>query len=604
MDVLEFTCRAALIAASAAAVLWLLRVRGPAAQHAVWTGVLCAMLALPLWMAWGPKAALPILPAVPEIAAQPLPAPAAAAPPSIPAPPPPTPHRDWSWRDVALAVYLVGAATLLARLAAGTLRSFRLAPEACTAPITVGFLRPRILLPAASASWTPAQLAAVLTHERAHARRRDPLVQWLALLNRALFWFHPVAWWLERRLASLAEDVCDAAVLADGHSPTEYAAFLIELARHVSRIHAIGTAMPGSDLPRRIRRIARGIAPPPVSKTKLAIAAAACALCTAACAALTLDQATLPLAPAPVAFDVVSIRPCKPGDFTPAGKKGGRGGSGPFRASGGSLTAECQTVENLIRWAYLGYPDGKPWPVDKALGLPMPPPNPVFRQDFHGPSWIASDRYTIRATAPKPQPIEMMRGPMMRAILEQRFHLKVRIEERDTAVYILTRGGGDLKLQRTAPGGCLSFEEWDRRYGSAPRQPGAFAAPPCGAFRPTIYDRDPNADRDVAARSIGVDTRGATMDSLCTQFTVGTGRQVLNRTGLAGQYDIHLDLADEDLFGGPRQAAIDAGEPPQSPEDRAAHIAAAVQKLGLKLEPGKTKSPFLVIEKIDRPTEN
>jgi hypothetical protein len=60
--VIEFACRAALIAASAAMVLFVLRIQSAAAQHAVWTGVLAAMLALPLWMAWGPKASLPVLP--------------------------------------------------------------------------------------------------------------------------------------------------------------------------------------------------------------------------------------------------------------------------------------------------------------------------------------------------------------------------------------------------------------------------------------------------------------------------------------------------------------------------------------------------------------
>ena len=73
-----------------------------------------------------------------------------------------------------------------------------------------------------------------MIHEREHARRRDPLVQWLALLNRCVFWFHPLAWWLERKLAALAEEACDAAVLAGGHAPHDYARYLIEMARSVN----------------------------------------------------------------------------------------------------------------------------------------------------------------------------------------------------------------------------------------------------------------------------------------------------------------------------------------------------------------------------------
>src|SRR5580658_9178929 len=61
--IVEFAFRAALIAAAAAVVLRILRITTAAAQHAVWTGVLLFMLALPAWISWGPKAALPVLPA-------------------------------------------------------------------------------------------------------------------------------------------------------------------------------------------------------------------------------------------------------------------------------------------------------------------------------------------------------------------------------------------------------------------------------------------------------------------------------------------------------------------------------------------------------------
>ena len=71
-------------------------------------------------------------------------------------------------------------------------------------------------------------------------RRRDPLIQSVALLNRAVFWFHPLAWWLERELSGLAEDACDGAVLSRGHEPREYAECLLALARSVMNAGGMG----------------------------------------------------------------------------------------------------------------------------------------------------------------------------------------------------------------------------------------------------------------------------------------------------------------------------------------------------------------------------
>ena len=134
----------------------------------------------------------------------------------------------------------MGVAALLARLAVGTVRAHLLVRTAanrdgmltscmCAAPVTVGWLRPSVILLECWREWPREQLEAVLMHEREHARRRDPLVQWLALLNRAIFWFHPLAWWLERRLSGLAEEACDAVVLAQGHDPYEYSEYLLEI---------------------------------------------------------------------------------------------------------------------------------------------------------------------------------------------------------------------------------------------------------------------------------------------------------------------------------------------------------------------------------------
>jgi TonB family protein len=151
-----------------------------------------------------------------------------------------------------------------------------------------------VVLPESWSQWPAAQLDAVLTHEHEHARRRDPLFQWLALLNRAVFWPHPLAWWLERRMAALAEEACDAVVLAHGHDPRDYSKYLIDMARSVAtngaRIQVWGMAMPGGFLEQRIRRILEGGPMPRLSRPRLVGACIACAATSAAFATSTLDH--------------------------------------------------------------------------------------------------------------------------------------------------------------------------------------------------------------------------------------------------------------------------------------------------------------------------
>jgi len=126
-----------------------------------------------------------------------------------------------------------------------------------------------MILPPDSSQWPRGKLDAVRAHEREHARRRDPLWQTAALLNRALFWFHPLAWWLERNISGLAEEACDAAVLAGGCDPYAYSECLLDVARSVQRaggrIDALGVAMPGAGLDQRIRKLLNSATTPRVS---------------------------------------------------------------------------------------------------------------------------------------------------------------------------------------------------------------------------------------------------------------------------------------------------------------------------------------------------
>jgi beta-lactamase regulating signal transducer with metallopeptidase domain len=141
-----------------------------------------------------------------------------------------------------------------ARLVGGTV--VRASP-AVRVPLTVGCRRPSILLPSDWNSWSESLLESALRHEQAHVRRRDPWVAMLAEWNRAIYWFHPVAWFLRRQLSALAESACDDAVIAATGDRTAYARDLLDVAGRLMgerrRLQPSGMAM--ARMPRIERRI-------------------------------------------------------------------------------------------------------------------------------------------------------------------------------------------------------------------------------------------------------------------------------------------------------------------------------------------------------------
>src|SRR5690606_30003360 len=98
-------------------------------------------------------------------------------------------------------------------------------------PALVGFLRPVLLMPTdVEARLSPAQLDAVIAHELCHWRRRDNLTGTLHLLVEALFWFHPLVWWIGARLVEERERACDEAVIEAGHDRRAYAEAILNVA--------------------------------------------------------------------------------------------------------------------------------------------------------------------------------------------------------------------------------------------------------------------------------------------------------------------------------------------------------------------------------------
>jgi len=244
------TARSLVLALLAFTLLAAWRGRSAAARHAVLFLVAAGMLALAALTPLLPALPLPILHASPDDSALPtltvplIPVQAAAVP-SAKTPAPAVPL----WPRALAAIYFAGVVFFLTRLLFGALFTRRLVRGArpverafgarvyesswISVPLTVGWLRPRILLPAAWQLWDQAKLDAVLAHERTHIRRGDWPIGILAAVNRSLFWFNPLAWWLERRLSTLAEQACDdAALLALGERDS-YAQALLDMAAAV-----------------------------------------------------------------------------------------------------------------------------------------------------------------------------------------------------------------------------------------------------------------------------------------------------------------------------------------------------------------------------------
>ena len=97
-------------------------------------------------------------------------------------------------------------------------------------PMAFGTRRPAILIPAMADTWPDDQTRAVVLHELAHVARYDCLTQSLAFAACALYWFHPAAWWVARRLRIERELACDDRVIAAGTQAREYAGHLLEIA--------------------------------------------------------------------------------------------------------------------------------------------------------------------------------------------------------------------------------------------------------------------------------------------------------------------------------------------------------------------------------------
>src|SRR6266545_4353838 len=124
-------------------------------------------------------------------------------------------------------------------------------------PGVVGWRRPVLLLPAGIAEQlTPAQLEAVLAHELCHVRRRDNWFASIHMMVEAMFWFHPLVWWVGARLLEERERACDEEVLSLGGEPRVYAEGILNVCKLYVRSPLVCVSgVTGSNLKKRIEVI-------------------------------------------------------------------------------------------------------------------------------------------------------------------------------------------------------------------------------------------------------------------------------------------------------------------------------------------------------------
>jgi uncharacterized protein (TIGR03435 family) len=257
-------------------------------------------------------------------------------------------------------------------------------------------------------------------------------------------------------------------------------------------------------------------------------------------------------------FDVISVKECKTGAAAP-----------PSSVSAGRLSLGCFNLRTAIQQAYDVFASGKADPLSPA----------VWTMPLEGlPAWANAARYSIDAATEHPQTAAMMRGPMMQALLEERFHLKVRRESREGTVFLMTAAKGGLKIHASKEDSCspLDFSE------ALNFQPGE--RPWCGM-----------ANMSYKGPLTVLDIHGIALSTFAKMLHP-EGSPVVDRTGIEGTFDIHMEWSEDHT----PPAAGTASDP--APHTSA--IIATREQLGLELRPAKGTREVLIVDRLERPSGN
>jgi bla regulator protein BlaR1 len=410
------------------------------------------------------------------------------------------------------------------------------------------------------------QLTTILAHEVVHVRHRDNLAAAMHMVVEAIFWFHPLVWWLGERLADERERACDEAVLELGGERHIYAEGILKVCEFCveSRMHCV-TGVTGGHLKKRIAQImtqhvsrkldfSRKFVLSMAGIVTVALPVMLGFVETTKISAQSRSPDTKALAPV---YEVASIKLNKSGSPMRA-----------IRATPDRLIVTNFTLHMLIRTAY-GVED------DQIVGEP---------------NWLNAEGYDVEAKmdasmadglsklTPDERQLQVLR--MLQSLLTDRFGLGLHRETKDLPVYALVIAKNGPKFNEAKPGDT---------YPNGLTGPGGRPIGGGGIMEP---ERGKLVGQGCPLSYL--------VDTLSKEKAVG--RTVIDKTGLAGNYDFVLRWTDESQTSSAGPQRTDSAPPLDA---SGPSIFTAIQEqLGLKLESQKAPLEVLVIDRAEKPSEN
>jgi bla regulator protein blaR1 len=297
-------------------------------------------------------------------------------------------------------------------------------------PGVFGVWRPVLLLPEGlEERLTTAEFDAVIAHELCHMRRCDNLTGAIHMAVEAIFWFHPLVYWLGARPVEERERACDEAVLSACGDPQVYARGIVAVCRfYLESPLVCVSGITGSDLKKRVEEIVANRKPQPLvrrNRVLLAVAGWAAIIWPILSGMVNTprvraESQAQPHADQKMEFEAAVI---KPSDPTHVGMQ-------IFSPGPGRLTVMTATLKDMTAFAY----------------------RLRRHQVAGGPAWFDGDKYDITAKADGRVTNEQLRL-MLQSLLATRFQLTFHRETRELVLYDLVVGKGGPKLHEVDKAG-------------------------------------------------------------------------------------------------------------------------------------------------------